>query len=524
MDHIKLDIYIISERKNLAEVFSRTEPVKDVEYEFHTLYSASELPDLSGRVDAMLVSDDADPVIKYAEEKWVGAIYIGSATALYEKSKAAAESALEIWDPEASDEYYAGRFRKIMNDCIMMYHGWLSDNYLMSLIDSMQDLVWFKSADGLHWLVNKKFEDTVHKTREQIHGMGHNYIWDVPPEDGGKAEFRCLESEREVMETKATCVADEQVKTDTGLRHFLTYKSPLFGRNGEVMGTVGIGHDVTDLDNTSLELKILLDNLPNAVVVCDNRFKAVQSNAIFEKEFGIKSEELMDFDYTGWRDAEFEVIEPLEYNKSKHAFHSELKLPAGKLHKHDRIYELTEKEVLDYYGNVTGYYCIFSDVTGAREYESAILEFANTDGLTKLYNRRYFFTWLDERKDQPLTVLFMDMDHFKSVNDTLGHATGDSVLVTMSKMIEEEFSDGLVARLGGDEFAVAIMGNPDMGELRERADKFEREVETGFNYMNLGLSVSIGIAETGGELSDVDAFLNESDERMYEEKASKRSR
>ena len=56
-------------------------------------------------------------------------------------------------------------------------------------------------------------------------------------------------------------MADELVKTDIGMRHFMTYKAPLYGREGDVVGTVGIGHDMTDLNNTSLELSLLIDNI-----------------------------------------------------------------------------------------------------------------------------------------------------------------------------------------------------------------------------------------------------------------------
>ena len=188
------------------------------------------------------------------------------------------------------------------------------------------------------------------------------------------------------------------------------------------------------------------------------------------------------------------------------------------------IISCTEQEVLDYFGNISGYYCFFRDITAAREYEEMILKFANTDGLTELYNRRYFFNHINDHCDGAMTILFMDMDNFKKVNDTFGHNKGDEVLVSTAKAIDEVFSDCLTARLGGDEFAVLADEDIPKAELSRRSEELIKKLEKEYAPLNLGVSISIGMAHSEGHIEDIDAFIHESDQMMYSVKQEKKAR
>ena len=123
--------------------------------------------------------------------------------------------------------------------------AWLTEHYLDALIDGIPDLVWFKDKIGMHMKVNQAFCDTVNKTKEQISGRGHYYIWNIEPEEYSKGEYICMESESQVMNAKKTCVFEEKVKVKDEMRTLCTYKTPLFDLDGSVMGTVGLAHDIT---------------------------------------------------------------------------------------------------------------------------------------------------------------------------------------------------------------------------------------------------------------------------------------
>lgn len=426
---------------------------------------------------------------------------------------------MDIWPAAESQGMRLHRFCKLAETLSDHFYAWLYENYLITTIDAFPDLIWFKSADGLHWLVNKKFEETVHKTREQCHGMGHNYIWDVPPEDCGKSEFRCLESEKEVMEKQCTCISDEHVKMAEGMRHVLTYKTPLYDRLGKIMGTTGMGHDVTDLNNSRLEIQMLIENMPFPILMCDANYGPLQLNSKFEREFSISKDAISSFDYQEWKQATFREESEKRYIESNHTYTQSL---SATINGKTAYFIVYEQAILDYFGNISGFYCLYQNVTIEHEYEQMILTYAYTDALTKLYNRRYFFEYLQSQAGKPITVLFMDMDNFKSINDTLGHATGDVVLCTTAESIRKAFPEALIARLGGDEFAAAIIGKMDDSLLAARIQHLQDTIEQTFAYMNLDISISIGSAYNDGSLTDMDAFLNESDEQMYRSKQLKK--
>ncbi len=117
---------------------------------------------------------------------------------------------------------------------------WETRQFLDATIDSIPSLVWYKTHDGVHEKVNSSFCKTVGKTKEQVQGQRHAYIWDVEEDDPA-----CIESENQVMASGKTCVSEEVVQTGEGTRLLTTYKSPLYDIDGSVMGTVGVGIDIT---------------------------------------------------------------------------------------------------------------------------------------------------------------------------------------------------------------------------------------------------------------------------------------
>jgi diguanylate cyclase (GGDEF)-like protein len=158
--------------------------------------------------------------------------------------------------------------------------------------------------------------------------------------------------------------------------------------------------------------------------------------------------------------------------------------------------------------------------TKAELHEAAI-----TDALTQLYNRRLF----DEvsvhhiehhrRFNLPLALIYIDVDRFKDVNDTLGHAVGDRVLRHVSDYIRRQVREAdYVFRLGGDEFVVLISCGA------EEAQRKVLELQAGFRAtlvdagLPTALSLSVGIAQVPEGARDLDQAIQQADARMYEDK------
>ncbi len=146
----------------------------------------------------------------------------------------------DIWLLPISDRELRFRFGKWQKDYKRRVDLWQSEQFMEICIDSTPNMVWFKDKEGIHEKVNKSFCKVVNKTKEQVEGRRHAYIWNVEQDDPA-----CIESEQEVMRKRETCVATEYIKTGDGDRILTTYKSPLYDWDGSIMGTVGIAADVT---------------------------------------------------------------------------------------------------------------------------------------------------------------------------------------------------------------------------------------------------------------------------------------
>ncbi|MBD5500727.1 MAG: response regulator [Lachnospiraceae bacterium] len=146
----------------------------------------------------------------------------------------------DIWLMPMTEEEIRFRFLRWQQTYKMSKDFCETEQYLETTINNVPNLVWYKTKDGIHEKVNDSFCKTVNKTKSQVEGQRHAYIWDVEQDDPA-----CIESEQEVMNKRTTCISEEVIKTGEGMRTLTTYKSPLYDLDGSVMGTVGVAIDVT---------------------------------------------------------------------------------------------------------------------------------------------------------------------------------------------------------------------------------------------------------------------------------------
>ena len=169
---------------------------------------------------------------------------------------------------------------------------------------------------------------------------------------------------------------------------------------------------------------------------------------------------------------------------------------------------------------------IARDVTKEYEYQQNIVYMALHDQLTGLANRRQLDEFLSKLETNEMVVAYLDLDHFKSVNDTYGHLTGDEALVRTSELIKKHFPDTLNVRIGGDEFLViftdGVVSEDIPGRMQAFIDDF---FETFKEDRRFGvLSVSAGIAEGKVGHGSFDLLLQKADEALYEAKEAGRGR
>ncbi|HIP20696.1 MAG TPA: GGDEF domain-containing protein, partial [Sulfurimonas sp.] len=158
---------------------------------------------------------------------------------------------------------------------------------------------------------------------------------------------------------------------------------------------------------------------------------------------------------------------------------------------------------------------------------------ANRDPLTELYNRRYFSNIakksfnIANRYEQKLSILMLDLDYFKSVNDTYGHGTGDDVLVAISQKLRELSRDAdIVARYGGEEFILLLPRTSlqDARVLAQRICDEIRMIRVAISDDNsIKTTVSIGVSELSKKDENIDQLISRADIKLYEAKENGRN-
>jgi diguanylate cyclase (GGDEF)-like protein/PAS domain S-box-containing protein len=175
-----------------------------------------------------------------------------------------------------------------------------------------------------------------------------------------------------------------------------------------------------------------------------------------------------------------------------------------------------------------------TDITGRKMAEEALLRDAFFDRLTKLPNRGLFENRLERairiaarRREQAFAVLFLDVDRFKLINDSLGHAAGDALLCVLARRLEGFLRPGdTVTRLGGDEFALLLEDVGDENHAASIADRILKALSepVAIDGRELMVTVSIGLAMSSSAFDTPGAYLRSADSAMYRAKSLGRAR
>jgi diguanylate cyclase (GGDEF)-like protein/PAS domain S-box-containing protein len=194
---------------------------------------------------------------------------------------------------------------------------------------------------------------------------------------------------------------------------------------------------------------------------------------------------------------------------------------------------VTAHPLLDLAADSIGIVASYTDITDRKQIEEELRRLATTDPLTGAYNRRQFMARAQEEIDRskryntPLTLLMIDIDHFKTVNDTFGHDAGDAVLKRMvgESMIQLRGSD-IFCRLGGEEFAAILTHTaPEQGILAaERLRKALKTLEVSTAIGPVRFTVSIGVASLVQADLPLEQIMKKADEALYAAKDQGRDR
>ncbi len=184
----------------------------------------------------------------------------------------------------------------------------------------------------------------------------------------------------------------------------------------------------------------------------------------------------------------------------------------------------TVTPIIDYLGEITNYVAVSEDVTERKADQERIAFMATHDELTKLPNRNLLHDRLEQaiehakRNRSKMAVLFIDIDHFKFINDSLGHQIGDELLKVLAKRLSSVLrKEDTVARFGGDEFVVILPETSTLADIKNVANNLLYQIKETYHIQEHELVVtgSIGISIYPSDATDADDLIQHADSAMY---------
>lgn len=269
----------------------------------------------------------------------------------------------------------------------------------------------------------------------------------------------------------------------------------------------------------------LIETIPNPVFYKDEEGRYVGCNPAFEQFIGVERSSIVGrtaYDicpkdladvYVAADKALFKQPVPLNYETA-------VAYADGSLH--DVVFYKAAFDKAD--GSLGGMVGVMLDITERKQMEKAIWHEANFDALTGLPNRRSMYDRLREelkrarRSKCKLALLFIDLDHFKEVNDTLGHSGADLLLIQTARRIRSILRESdIVFRQGGDEFVVILTDLTDCKAASQVAQKIIDETSTPFNLNEhqVFISASVGIANYPDDSCEMEPLIICADHAMY---------
>jgi diguanylate cyclase (GGDEF)-like protein/PAS domain S-box-containing protein len=312
--------------------------------------------------------------------------------------------------------------------------------------------------------------------------------------------------------------------------HYMIDYIPDVGDDGRAAGVYVLVTDISERKSAELvqaasekRLKLITDNLPVLISYIDRAHKFRFGNATFEKWFGVTPSSLVGKPLA---DVFGEDVYQLARLHLENAFGGwavtfEMKTAvAGKL----RILETTYIPDVQGDGSVAGVYALTHDMTRMKDVEEKLIQLARVDSLTGIANRRMFLEALylaierSRRHSGAMALAYLDIDHFKKINDTHGHAIGDEVLKEFARrLLANVRATDTVARLSGDEFVIILEDLKSEQEVLAVAAKIADAIRVPFQASGVQLAVttSVGIALFTGSGQTHEELLANADSALY---------
>ncbi|MDD0812484.1 PAS domain S-box protein [Curvibacter sp. RS43] len=404
--------------------------------------------------------------------------------------------------------------------------------YFKALVESTEDAVISKTPEGIVTSWNAAAERLFGYRTEEM--LGQPLLRLLPldrlhEEDDILAQIRVgqrIQHFETVRQTKAGTLVPVSVSI-----------SPIRDAAGRVQGASKIVRDISAQKAMEAQLRLTASVFTHAnegIAIADVQGQLIDVNQAFSRITGYAREEVLgktaQFFRSG-RDGP-EVLAPLLRDLLEQG-HCQGEIWSRRKNGEAYAGLLTVSRVCDPQGRVQNYVALFADVTSIRVQQERLEHIAHFDALTNLPNRLLLSDRLRQamgqcrRRGQSLAVIYLDLDGFKTINDSHGHDVGDSFLMAVAQHMKQALREtDTLARMGGDEF-VAVLS--DVGCVESCVQSVERILQAcaapqSVAGLTLQASASIGVTLFPQDDVDADQLLRQADQAMYEAKQSGKNR
>ncbi|HRI92528.1 MAG: PAS domain S-box protein [Candidatus Accumulibacter sp.] len=399
-------------------------------------------------------------------------------------------------------------------------------DFMHQLVEAIPGPVFYKNRQGRYLGCNQAFLEMIGKSRREVVGAT---VYDVAPRELAN---RYMAADEELFQRSGSQVYETQVLRADGNYRDVVFHKAIYGMSDEVAcGLVGIMLDVTERKRMEQRLQqaaTVFDSSAEGITITSPNGEIIAVNRAFTEITGYSEDDVVGGNprllQSGFQDPEF-------YREMWRTLHTCGRW-RGELWNRRKdgqafLESLTISAVKDPQDRVTHYVGVFSDITELRKAHDQLDHQAHHDPLTGLPNRLLLGDRLHKalqrahRDERGLAVLFVDLDRFKNINDTLGHQVGDRVLCEVARRLTRLRREAdTVGRLGGDEFLIIIEDLGDAAAVSHIAERILALLQdspvTVEHEFYVGASIGISLFPQDG--GDAETLMKNADVAMYRAK------
>ncbi|MDR9468471.1 EAL domain-containing protein [Marinospirillum sp.] len=391
-----------------------------------------------------------------------------------------------------------------------------------AFIQNSPAVIAIKDPQSRYTLVNSAFEKLVQRPSDEILGRTARDLFPA------RVAERLEANTQHMWESGQILIHSEEIANHQGEQRFFesTY-FPLYTPDNQLLGYGITSTDVTDIRKAEARFATILRTSMDALVITDYQGRFLEVNEATSELSGYSREKLLTLAVEDLDVADRESVrENLKKIASRGAarFTSQWRRADGEI----RDVEISVKPLGS--DESLGYYSFVRDITHSRAVQKRLEFLAHYDPLTHLPNKTWFAEQLDQRLAERITdtgpcgLIYLDLDHFKDINDSLGHEVGDQLLSTLAERLQGILQPGdLISRYGGDEFLLLL--DQEMSEIRAQVGRLQELMETPISIQNYDLvtTASIGVALYPEDGGDFTTLFRNADAAMYAAKSSGRN-